>query len=212
MRPINALRAVRELGHTDYLTTLYAMQSFTRARNANTPDELWLTEHAPVYTLGLGATEAHVLDAGEIPVVRTDRGGQVTYHGPGQVVAYLLLDLRRSGLKVKELVNHVESAVITTLQSLGVTGERVAGRPGVYVGGAKIAALGLKVKGGCTYHGVSLNVAMDLQPFTGINPCGYAGLEATDLATLGVDLSLAQAGHALAKSLAQSIKFSGAAA
>ena len=199
----------RPLGHVAYAPTLAAMQAFTEARSADTPDEIWLCEHPPVYTQGLAGKAEHVLNAHGIPVVQTNRGGQVTYHGPGQVVAYPLVDLRRLNIYVKEYVYRIEQSVIKTLEHFGVTGHRVAGAPGIYValddpfghavlarsalvgfdGLGKIAALGIKVSRHCAYHGVALNVAMDLQPFAGINPCGYAGLQAVDLSTIGVQAS-----------------------
>jgi lipoyl(octanoyl) transferase len=177
---------VRRQGVVDYLPTWQAMQAFTAARTAHTADEIWLVEHPSVYTLGLAGKPEHVLDAGDIPVVKTDRGGQVTYHGPGQVIAYLLIDLHRRGLKVRELVSLMEDAVIRLLAGYGIEGARQEGAPGVYVAGAKIAALGLRVRQGRSYHGVSLNVNMGLAPFTGINPCGYSGMKVTQLADLGV--------------------------
>ena len=202
---------VKHLGRTAFEETARAMQAFTAARDAATDDEIWITEHTPVYTLGLAGKREHildgehVLDAHGIPVVQTDRGGQVTYHGPGQVIAYLLVDLKRRGLKVRELVRMIEDAVIATLAELGVAGRRRAGMPGVYVGsasdGAKIAALGLKVKSAGTYHGVSLNVDCDLAPFAGINPCGYAGLRVTSLKSLSVGASGALVGERLAAHL-----------
>lgn len=197
---------LRWRGPVPYLPTLNEMRAFTEARNAHTPDEIWLCEHEAVYTQGVAGKSDHVLDAHGIPIVPTNRGGQVTYHGPGQVVAYPLIDLKRLGIYVKEYVYRLEHSVIKTLEALGVTGHRVAGAPGIYVnladpfghaaltgpradpfaGLGKIAALGIKVSRHCTYHGVALNVAMDLSPFAGINPCGYAGLQTIDLATLGV--------------------------
>jgi len=182
------------------------MRDFTATRVEETPDEIWLCEHPSVYTQGLAGKALHVLDARGIPVVQTDRGGQVTYHGPGQVVAYPLVDLRRLGIFVKEYVYRLEHCVIKTLASYGITGHRVPGAPGIYVnmsdpfghasltgpradrfkGLGKVAALGIKISRQCAYHGVALNVAMDLSPFEGINPCGYAGLQTVDLATLGV--------------------------
>jgi lipoyl(octanoyl) transferase len=189
---------VRPLGRADYVPTWRAMRDFTGQRTADTEDELWVVEHPPVFTLGQAGRHEHLLAVTEIPVVQTDRGGQVTYHGPGQVVAYPLVDLRRLGIYVKELVFRIEQAVIQTLEGLGVDARRVSGAPGVYVpwsrghaesalaGHAKIAALGIKVTRGCSYHGVALNVKMDLAPFALINPCGYAGLPVIDLATLGV--------------------------
>jgi lipoyl(octanoyl) transferase len=176
----------RDLGRADYEPVWRAMQAFTKARDDATADELWFVEHPPVFTLGLAAKPEHVLDAGAIPVVRIDRGGQVTYHGPGQLVAYALLDLRRAGYGVKELVRRLEQSVVDLLAGYRVEGARQAGMPGVYVGGAKIAAIGLRVSRGCTYHGISLNVDADLAAFARINPCGYPGLAATRLADLGV--------------------------
>lgn len=175
---------LRRRGRVDYAACLADMQSFTDQRGADTPDELWLVEHPPVFTLGLAGKPEHVLDAGDIPVLRCDRGGQVTYHGPGQVVLYALLDLNRAGLGVKALVTTLEQAVIDLLAGLDITAQRHPGAPGVYVAGAKIAALGLRVRRGCCYHGLSLNVAMDLAPFARINPCGYAGLAVTQLRDL----------------------------
>lgn len=209
------LPVIRRLGRADYLPTWDAMRAFTTQRTPATPDELWVVEHPPVLTLGQAGRRDHLLAPGEIPVVATDRGGQVTYHGPGQVVIYPLVDLRRLGIYVKELVFRIEQAVIQTLATFGVDGRRVKGAPGVYVpwpastasgdlaGMAKIAALGIKVTGGCSYHGVALNVAMDLEPFARINPCGYAGLPTVDLATLGASITWQQAADTLAGRLAQ---------
>ena len=220
------------LGRRDYAPTYAAMQAFTAERTASTPDELWICEHVPVYTQGLAGKQEHLLNPGDIPVVQTNRGGQVTYHGPGQVVAYPLLDLRRAGYFVKEYVYRIEESVIRTLLHFGITGHRVAGAPGIYVrlddpashallpqrptkkvmdavkfgsdlaahrngsdphlpgpnflGLGKIGALGIKVSRNCTYHGVALNVAMDLEPYARINPCGYSGLQTIDLSTIGV--------------------------
>lgn len=197
---------VKDLGVTHYGDTLAAMRAFMAARNATTADEIWLTEHVPVYTLGLAGKPEHVLNPGGIPVVQSDRGGQVTYHGPGQLVAYLLLDLRRRELTVRAMVSRIEQAVIESLLGVGITARRRAGMPGVYVGKAKIAALGLKVKGGCSYHGVSLNVDMDLAPFAGINPCGYAGMAVTSMAECGVLLSVAAVKPLLATRLQASLQ------
>ena len=204
---------LHHLGLADYANTLAAMQAFTESRTAskttNIPDQIWLCQHPPVYTQGLAGKAEHVLNARGIPVVQTNRGGQVTYHGPGQVVAYPLVDLRRLNIYVKEYVYRVEQAVIKTLAHWGVVGHRVLGAPGIYVrlddpfghavldskrphlfdGLGKIAALGIKVSRHCTYHGVALNVAMDLQPFSGINPCGYAGLQTVDLSTIGMQVA-----------------------
>jgi len=191
----------RALGRVAYEPTWRAMQAFTRARTADTGDQLWLVEHPPVFTLGLAGRREHVLDPGNIPVVSTDRGGQVTYHGPGQAVAYLMLDLRRRGYGVRELVRRIEGAVIAMLAERGVEARRREGMPGVYVGDAKIAAIGLRVARGCTYHGVSLNVDGDLAPFGRIDPCGYPGLAATRLADLGIGDNVERAGRSLAQAL-----------
>ena len=192
---------IRDLGRADYVPTWEAMQAFTAGRSADTRDELWLVEHPPVYTLGQAGKPEHVLRDVGIPVVKIDRGGQVTYHGPGQVVAYLLIDLHRRGIKVRELVNRIEQAVIDQLADYGLTAERHDGAPGVYVGPAKVAALGLRIRNGCSYHGVSLNVDMDLSPFLAINPCGYAGMPVTQLKDLGVGLAPPQAAADLTRHL-----------
>lgn len=192
---------IRRLGRVEYEPTLQAMQDFTAGRGADTPDELWLLEHPPVFTLGQAGKREHLLSDIGIPVVPIDRGGQVTYHGPGQVVIYLLLDLKRRGYGVKELVRRMEQAVIDLLAEVGIRGERLAGAPGIYVDGAKIAALGLRVKGGCTYHGLALNVDMDLAPFRAINPCGYAGMAVTQLRDRGAGIAPEQAGERLASRL-----------
>ena len=198
-------------GAEDYDSSFAAMRAYTDARDANTPDQLWIVEHPPVYTLGLGADRSHVLAPHDIPVIQTDRGGEVTYHGPGQVVIYLLIDLRRRHTKGKlfarEFVVQIEQAVINTLEEYNLAVERKEGAPGIYMSdgqwqGAKIAALGLKVRGnGCTYHGVSLNVNMDLQPFSWINPCGYEGLTTIDMNTLGIQANLADVQQKLAHNL-----------
>jgi lipoyl(octanoyl) transferase len=189
---------VRRMGVTAYAEAYDAMRAFTARRTGETPDELWLLEHPPVYTLGQAGRPEHLLRDNGIPVVRADRGGQVTYHGPGQVIAYVLLDLRRRGLTVKRLVWLLEQAAIDLLAAHGLAGARRTGAPGVYVEGAKVAALGLRVRGGCTYHGLALNVSMDLAPFRDINPCGYEGLAVTQFADLGLRLSMADAADALA--------------
>lgn len=186
---------VRRLaGLQDYRSTWEAMRGFNEARTAHTEDELWLLEHTPVFTLGQAGRPEHILDAGSIPVVHSDRGGQVTYHGPGQLVAYLLLDMRRRGLGVKRLVNLLERSIIELLARQGIEANARPDAPGVYVMGAKIASLGLRVRGGCCYHGLALNVAMDLRPFRRINPCGYPGLRVTQLSDLipGATLDAAQ--------------------
>ncbi|CAL63112.1 Lipoyl-[acyl-carrier-protein]-protein-N-lipoyltransferase (Lipoate-protein ligase B) [Herminiimonas arsenicoxydans] len=202
---------IRQRGRESYEITYAAMRAFTDARTAQTADELWIVEHPPVFTLGLAADPTHVLDAHDIPVVQTDRGGEVTYHGPGQVVIYLLLDLRRNHadarIFARELVNKIEQAVIDTLAAYNLACERKAGAPGIYLSdgplqGAKIAALGLKIRGnGCTYHGVSLNVAMDLTPFSWINPCGYEGLVTIDMQSLGAQTTLTAVQDTLAEKL-----------
>ncbi len=202
--------SVRQLGQVDYEPTWRAMIDFTAARNESTVDELWVCEHPPVYTLGQAGKPEHLLADNGIPLVKIDRGGQITYHGPGQVVIYLLLDLNRRGLKVRELVSCMEQAIIDLLAELGVEAARLDGAPGVYVpqGGntvypAKIAALGLRIRRGCSYHGLSLNVDMELAPFSAINPCGYAGMPVTQLRDLGVQNTPAQAADALARHLIQ---------
>jgi lipoyl(octanoyl) transferase len=182
----------RRLGRVAYEPTWRAMQAFNLARTPETPDQLWMVEHPPVFTLGLAGRREHVLDPGTIPVVATDRGGQVTYHGPGQAVGYVLLDLRRAGYGVRELVRRIEQSVIDVLAGYGVAGERRTGMPGVYVRGAKIAATGLRVARGCTYHGVALNADLDLEPFGRIDPCGYPGLASTRLADQGVRDSMVE--------------------
>lgn len=199
-------------GHETAEHSIAAMRAFTDARSASSEDELWIVEHPPVYTLGLAADPAHILDAHGIPIVQTDRGGEVTYHGPGQVVIYLLMDLKREGrLFAREFVLQIEQALINTLAAYNLAGERKAGAPGIYMqggvqagahAGAKIAALGLKIRAnGCTYHGVSLNVAMDLTPFSWINPCGYANLPTVDMRSLGVHVSLSEVQTRLANEL-----------
>ena len=215
---------IRLLGRVDYLPTYEAMQAFTAARTPETPDALWLCEHPPVFTQGLAGQASHLLMPGDIPVVQTNRGGQVTYHGPGQVMAYPLVNLQRAGYYVKEYVFKLEESVIRTLAHFGVTGHRVAGAPGIYVrlddpfshaalvgpapadnpfkGLGKISALGIKVSRHCTYHGAALNVAMDLEPFDRINPCGYAGLKTVDLSTIGVETTWNEAAQVLAQQLA----------
>ncbi|MFZ3126529.1 MAG: lipoyl(octanoyl) transferase LipB [Rhodoferax sp.] len=227
---------IRQLGHVDYASTYVAMQAFTASRTSDTPDALWICEHAAVYTQGLAGKNDHILNPGDIPVIATNRGGQVTFHGPGQVVAYPLIDLKRAGYFVKEYVYRIEEAVIKTLAHFSVTGHRVAGAPGIYVrlddprghtplaqrpmkadpraatvpsttspnfqGLGKIGALGIKVSRNCTYHGVALNVAMDLEPYSRINPCGYSGLQTVDLSTIGVSVGWAEAADVLSHKLA----------
>lgn len=192
---------MRRLGRVEYEVTWRAMQDFTAQRTADTPDEIWLLEHPPVYTQGQAGRAEHLIAETSIPVVPIDRGGQITYHGPGQVVAYVLVDLRRRGYGIRELVTRMEQAVIDLLAAHGVTAARLAGAPGVYVEDAKIAALGLRVKHGCTYHGLAFNVDMDLAPYSAINPCGYAGMRVTQCRDLGVKLGLPQAEQALTQAL-----------
>ena len=215
---------IRLLGRVDYLPTYEAMQAFTAQRSPDTPNELWICEHPPVFTQGLAGQASHLLMPGDIPVVQTNRGGQVTFHGPGQVMAYPLVNLQRAGYYVKEYVYKLEESVIRTLAHFGVTGHRVAGAPGIYVrlddpfshaawvgpapandpfkGLGKISALGIKVSRHCSYHGAALNVAMDLQPFERINPCGYAGLKTVDLFTIGVQTTWDEVARVLAGQLA----------
>ena len=200
---------VRDLGNSDYTAVWRAMQAFTESRDAETADELWLVEHPPVYTLGLNGKPEHVLAPGTIPVVAVDRGGQVTYHGPGQIVAYTLLDLRRLGLGPRQLVETLEQAVIDLLAEYGVVAVGRRDAPGVYVKDAKIAALGLRVRRGCCYHGLSLNVAMDLEPFSRINPCGYPGMAVTQLAELAVVEDSAGLARRLAVKLTERLGLAG---
>jgi lipoyl(octanoyl) transferase len=202
--PVVEARAprVREMGRVEYEPTWRAMQGFTTGRAADTADEIWVLEHPPVYTLGVAGRSQHLprIENG-IPVIRTDRGGQITYHGPGQAVVYLLLDLRRRGLSVRPLVRLMEQAVIDWLGSHGIAAEARADAPGVYVRNAKIAALGLRIRNGCSYHGLAFNVSMDLAPFQAIDPCGYAGLEVTQARDLGLAGDAALIGRGLARSL-----------
>lgn len=203
----DALR-LRRLGLCDYEPAWRAMQAFTDRRDEGTPDEFWLVQHHPVFTLGQAGRREHLLAPGDIPVLEVDRGGQVTYHGPGQVVLYPLLDLRRLGLGVRELVQRMEQAVIDLLASQGLKGERREGAPGVYVDGAKIAALGLRVRRGCSFHGLAFNVDLDLSPFERINPCGFTGLAVTRLAD-HAPLTLAQAEGELVQRLAAGLGYNG---
>ena len=203
---------VRPFRKAAYLPTLDAMRRFTETRTADTPDEIWLVEHEPVFTLGLAAKEEHLIAPGAIPVVRTERGGQVTYHGPGQAVAYTLIDLRRRGLTVRGFVERLEQAVIDLLAGRGLPAVRRPGAPGVYLeerggaAGAKIASLGIKITRGCSFHGVALNVAMDLEPFSRINPCGYPGLAVADLRGRLGEVSLTEVAAELGRRLAERIE------
>ena len=194
---------VRELGRQPYTPVWKAMSAFTDRRDDSTGDELWVVEHEPVFTQGQAGKAEHVLAAGDIPVVQVDRGGQVTYHGPGQLVVYPLLDLRRLGIGVREYVCRIEQAIIDTLAGCGIAEQRLEGAPGVYVDGAKIAALGIRVRRGCSFHGLSFNVAMDLEPFGRINPCGYAGLQVTSVLDLGGPSSMDSIKAALLEQLAK---------
>lgn len=196
---------LRHLGRCDYHAAWQAMRAFTEARDAQTPDEIWVLEHPPVYTQGVAGRPEHVLDAGAIPLVRSDRGGQVTYHGPGQLVLYTLLDLRRYGLNVKALVQALQQAAVTVLAQYGIAAASRPDAPGVYVGEAKIASLGLRVRQGCCYHGLSLNVNMDLSPFQRINPCGYPGLAVTQLADFGVSAAYNDPAAPIIQVLAQEV-------
>lgn len=195
-------------GLQDYRQTWDSMRAFTDARGPQTTDELWLLEHPPVFTLGQAGRAEHLLSPGEIPVIRTDRGGQVTYHGPGQLLGYLLLDLRRHGLGVKRLVVLLEQAVVDTLARQGIVASTCPGAPGVYVAGAKIASIGLRVRAGCSYHGLALNVAMDLEPFARINPCGYPGLAVTQISDWVSNVGLESAQEWLADAVARAFRMS----
>jgi len=190
-------RIVKHLGLVDYSPTWQAMQAFTDQRNADTSDELWCLEHPPVYTLGLAGKPEHLIMPSSIEVVKCDRGGQVTYHGPGQLVVYLMIDFKRMGIGVRELVRRIEQSVIDLLGDLGIEAYGDVNAPGVYVAGEKIASLGLRIKNGAVYHGLSLNVDMDLTPFSWINPCGYAGLKVTQLKNHGVSLTVTQTAEKL---------------
>ncbi|RKZ90580.1 MAG: octanoyltransferase [Gammaproteobacteria bacterium] len=184
---------VKDLGTVEYLPSCEAMQAFTSERDKNTEDELWLLEHPPVFTQGTNGKAEHILNAGTIPVINADRGGQVTYHGPGQLVVYTLFDLKRLHIGVREMVSRLENSVIALLTNLNITAQSRADAPGVYVDDRKIAALGLRVKRGACYHGLSLNVDMDLTPFSYINPCGYSDMEVIDLKSLGHEMTIEQA-------------------
>ena len=196
---------IRHLGLTDYLPAFEAMQRFTESRTPETPDEIWLLQHPPVFTQGMNGKPEHLLTPGDIPVVQVDRGGQVTYHGPGQLMAYLLLDLRRRKLGVRHVVSAMEQAVIGLLDGYGIAAEARQDAPGVYVDGAKLASLGLRVRRGCSYHGLALNVDMDLAPFSRINPCGYQGLAVTQLRALGIDETLEMVAGKLLVKLAEQL-------
>jgi len=197
---------LRWLGRVEYEPTWRAMQSFTEQRTSETPDEIWSLEHPPVFTLGMNAAPEHLLAPGDIPVVQIDRGGQVTYHGPGQLVVYPLIDVRRAGLGVRQLVMSLESAIIDLLASWNITALARRDAPGVYVEGRKVASIGLRIRRGSSYHGLAFNVAMDLEPFQRINPCGYRGLEVIDLRSLGVNASVQEVAEALQPRLLASLR------
>ncbi len=207
LQPTDLLPILRFLGRVEYEPTWRAMQAFTEQRGADTRDEIWLLEHPPVFTLGMNGKPEHVLEAGDIPVVNIDRGGQVTYHGPGQLVVYPLLDLRRLKLGVRDLVVALENAIIATVSHWGIQALGKRDAPGVYVDGKKLASIGLRIKRGCSYHGLALNVAMDLSPFKRINPCGYQGLQVTQLSELGGSADLALVAESLGAQLVRA--FSG---
>lgn len=198
---------LRRLGLADYEPAWQAMQAFTDRRDGVTDDELWLLQHPPVFTQGQAGKAEHLLAPGDIPVVQVDRGGQVTYHGPGQIVAYPLIDIRRRGIGVRDFVNRIEEAIIRVLAHYGVRGERITGAPGIYVAGDKIASLGLRVRRGCTFHGLAFNIDMDLEPFQRINPCGYAGLRVTQLSALA-SVQFSDAEDRLVQNLAQLLGYS----
>ncbi|MGH8460848.1 MAG: lipoyl(octanoyl) transferase LipB [Stenotrophobium sp.] len=210
MRPYNLCvpcPAIKQLGLVPYTETFEAMRVFTHARTADTPDEIWFLQHPPVFTQGQAGKPEHLLLPGDIPVVQSDRGGQVTYHGPGQLVAYVLLDLHLLGYGIRSLVTRLEDALIATLDGYGISAQSRRDAPGVYVNGEKIASLGLRVRGGRTYHGLALNVDMDLEPFSRINPCGYEGLCMTQVKTLGGPAELDRVGRDLQAQLLRSIGY-----
>ena len=200
---------IRQFDLCDYQKTCRLMTGFTDQRNVDTPDELWCLEHPPVFTLGLAGKQEHVLQTGNIPVIKTDRGGQVTYHGPGQLVIYLLLDLRRKGITVKKYVYQLEQSLIDMCHDIDISAERKSGAPGVYVAGKKIAALGIRVRRGCSYHGLALNVDMDLAPYLQINPCGYPGLQVTQLSDLGCRMNINETFDCLLPYLMHNLGYAG---
>ena len=199
---------IRRLGRTEFESTWRAMQDFTTARNAEMPDEIWLTEHSPVYTLGLNRKDVRMPTRDDILVVNTDRGGKITYHGPGQTIIYLLIDLKRKGMNVRQLVSAMENSVVTLLAEMNVPALARADAPGVYVHDKKIASVGLRLKKECCYHGIALNVDMDLSPFSAIDPCGYRGLEVTQLRDLNIHLSQAETAEKLLKYLTKELGYS----
>jgi lipoyl(octanoyl) transferase len=205
---LSKIPVIRHLGRTEFETTWRAMQDFTSARIAETPDEFWLTEHSPVYTLGLNRKDVRMPTRNDIPIVNTDRGGKITYHGPGQSVIYVLIDMKRKGINVRQLVSAMENAVVALLSDANIHGLAKTDAPGVYVQDRKIASVGLRLKKECCYHGISLNVDMDLTPFNAIDPCGYRGLEVTQLKDLGINLSQAEAAEKLLKYLTKELGYS----
>ena len=206
-KPIKHPLIIRHLGCCDYEPVWQAMQKFTDQRNADTIDELWLVEHPPVFTQGLAGKAEHILAAGDIPVIQVDRGGQVTYHGPGQIVAYPMINLRRHGIGVKSLVHGIEQAIIDTVALYGVKAERKDNAPGVYVNGAKIASLGLRIRKACSFHGLAFNIDMDLEPFQRINPCGFSGLQVIQLADLASDVNINTVEQQLIQAFCQQLNF-----
>lgn len=198
--------AVRHLGQRAYEPLWRSMQAFTETRDSSTADEIWFTEHPPVFTLGLNASREHLLSPGDIPVVQVDRGGQVTYHGPGQLMVYPLLDVKRAGLGIRDLVSGLERAAIEMLGHFGVDATSRADAPGVYVDGSKLASIGLRIRRGASYHGMALNVDLDPEPFSRINPCGMRGLAVTDLRRLGIDLDIRQAADRLLEPLFSNLR------
>lgn len=212
MRPYNLRMEkplIRQLGLKPYAETFEAMRALTLARNETTPDEIWFLEHPPVFTQGQAGKAEHLLMPGAIPVVQSDRGGQVTYHGPGQSVVYFLIDLQRRGYGIRSLVTRLEEAIVATLAGYGIDAAARRDAPGVYVSGSKIASLGLRVRSGRTYHGIALNIEMDLEPFSRINPCGYQGLQMTQLRALGVTASMAQVNADLERELLRALGYAG---
>lgn len=207
MDAVNPQLIVRHLGRSDYEPVWHDMQKFTDERDADTPDELWLVEHPPVFTQGLAGKAEHILAPGDIPVIQVDRGGQITYHGPGQIVAYPLINLRRHGIGVKSLVHGIEQAIIDTVGLYGVTAARKDNAPGVYVDGAKIASLGLRIRKACSFHGLAFNIDMDLEPFQRINPCGFSDLKVIQLADLANDVQLPTVEQQLIAAFCQQLKF-----
>ena len=205
---MSQIPVIRHLGRTEFETTWRAMQDFTTNRSAETPDEIWLTEHNPVYTLGLNRKDVRMPSRDDIPVVNADRGGKITYHGPGQTIIYLLIDLKRKGINVRQLVSSMENSVVKLLAEANIHGLARADAPGVYVRDKKIASVGLRLKKECCYHGISLNVDMDLAPFSAIDPCGYRGLEVTQLRDLAIYLSQAEAAEKLLKYLTKELGYS----